>query len=359
MKLKAKILTIFLLSVIIFCPKTAEAEEKNSGPVISVVPHTFDLAVFPGEIVNDKIKIYNQGDVAVPFKLKLISFDAEDKTGDMVMSNLGNENIFLKEWIRFDKEEFIIDPKKKETVNFSLKIPADTKNQGYYFTVLLEADISTYYFNENQIQAIPNLAILFLLKVGEEEEGGEKLTVLEYSIPEEKRLLKAEKIVNFFANPFLNEDEKIAVMKSGEPEFKVKLKNNSFYHTKLTGKIDLSGVGWKVKDELEFPPLTILPGKTRELLIGSQAGENKMSTIGVPSAIAAEKNGEKQTNVGFGLMCAKLNLESNEGIKKEENQLVFVFSWQMAGWLILLIAFIFGCAKMIKKWFKIRKNACG
>jgi hypothetical protein len=329
---------IVFFAILLFFSTVAQAEEKNSGPSISIVPHTFDLSIFPGEEVKDRIKLYNRGDIAIPFHLKLVGLDAKDGTGEMIIAELDAENTSFQDWIKFDKADFIIDSGQKEIVNFSLKIPADTKNQGYYFMLLLQADISTYYFDENRIQTIPNLGVPFLLKVGEEE-GIEPLSILEYSASEKDRFVGAEKLINGFISPFKNQGEAVEIIKSTTPTFVVKLKNDSPYHTKLTGKIDLSGLGWKVKNQLELPALTILPGKTRELLVG--ATDEKNST----------KEGSEKV-LGFGVVRAGLELETQTGFQKKENLWALVFSWKMIGLLIFFILLFFG-RKEIKKLRKI------
>lgn len=291
--------------------------------------------------MKEKIKIYNRSDTAIPLSVRVAGFDAEEETGEMIV---GKAEDSIIDWFQFDKQNFVVDPGKKEEINFTVKIPEDAERRGYYAVIFLEADISTYIYNESKLQTIPGIGIPFMLKVGEEQTA-EPLTILEYSISDANHLEKTEKALNFLTRPFIGKQNEIAVVKPGEPSFTVRLKNNSSYHTKLSGKIKLSGLGWKLKNELEFPPITILPGKTRRVLVKSESGENvpsaylesssnKQAVISIPSAMAAAGAGGNDTKTGFGLMKASLDLESSEeGIKKEENRWIFVFSW----WLVFLL----------------------
>lgn len=364
---KNKYLTIFLSIIIclvlnILFLKTESAKaEQSSGPSISIAPHTFDLSALEGDEIRQKIKIFNRSDTAIPLSVRVAGFDAEEETGEMIEAGLENPVIG---WFEFERQSVIVDPGKKEEINFTVKIPEDAEHRGYYAVIFLEADISTYLYNESKLQVIPGLGIPFMLKVGEEQIA-EPLAILEYSISDENRLEKTEKALNFFIRPFTGGQNEIAVVKPSEPSFVVKLKNNSSYHTKLSGKIKLSGLGWKLKNELEFPPITILPGKTRKVIINDQLGENEKSALVIstamaarldPARLAAEDGKKTDAKTGFGLMKAGLEIEAEGGIKKETNRWILVFSWRAALLLLMVAAAVVAIAVFLIKRKRLNKK---
>ncbi|MEA1925740.1 MAG: hypothetical protein U9M90_00640 [Patescibacteria group bacterium] len=304
------------------------------GPAISIVPHTFDLTVEPGEEKSDRIKVYNQGEVAVPFTLKMVEFGAKELTGEMMMLERNEDQQTPSDWIEFEKEDFVVDPGQKEAINFSVHIPDDAEPQGYYAMALFEADISTLYFNESRVQIVPSMGVLFMLKVAGGEEAEEALTLLEYSVLDQHHLKGAEKIANFLAQPFISDDEQINVIKSEQPTFLVKIKNNDPYHKKLSGSIKLSGVGWKLENELEVQPVTILPGMTREILVKGAAKKDKQEGGQDRKEEYLGKEGS------FGFMQADLKIEEEQGFTKQQQQWIIVFSWKMAVLFLLAIACI-------------------
>lgn len=344
------LILLLLLGVFLLQSDNAKAQQ-NSGPSISIAPHTFDLSAREGDEMREKIKIYNRSDTAIPLSVRVAGFDAEEETGEMME---GKAEDSIAGWFQFEKQSFIVDPGKAEGIDFTVKIPSDARSQGYYAVIFLEADISTYLYNESKLQVIPGLGIPFMLKVGEEQIA-EPLTILEYSISDENHLEKTEKALNFFIRPFTGGQNEIAVVKPGEPSFTVRLKNNSSYHAKLSGKIKLSGLGWKLANELEFPPVTILPGKTRKVIIENQLGENGKSALGISTALAAG-NEKNNTKTGFGLMKASLDIESEDGIKKEANRWTIVFSWWLVFLLLAVLAAVVATVAFLIKRKRLSKR---
>ncbi len=340
-----------LLFLLLFYP--ARFSLADSPAMLSVAPHTFDLSAQAGDEIRQKIKIYNRGDTAIPIRIRMAGFGAEEETGDMIEDNSQDS---ILGWLEFEKQDFIADPGKTEEVNFTVKIPADAEHRGYYAVIFLEADISTYIYNESKLQAIPGIGIPFMLKIGEEQTT-EPLAILEYSISNADHLEKTEKALNFLTRPFAGGKNEIAVVKPGEPSFTVRLKNNSPYHAKLSGQIKLSGLGWKMKNELEFPPITILPGKTRKVLVENklEKDRDRESALIIPAVLAAEGGEKTDAKTGFGLMKARLDIESDKGIRKEASRWIVVFSW----WIVFLSLVVIAAAVAIAAFLIKRKKLSG
>jgi len=340
----------FCLAVLILFAVNKANADTSSGPYVAVAPHTFDLAVEKGQTVNDKIKIYNRGNFAIPFRINVVDFDAADETGEMEIENSTDEGSSAVHWLEFSESDFIIDPQEKKDVEFTINIPRDCASQGYYVTALFEADISTYLFNESKLQVIPKLGVLFMLKVDQQGQMGDDIDIMEYSVATDQRLGGAEKLVNFFTNPFGASGAQVDVTSSGQPAFEVKVKNNSLYHQKLAGKIDLAGFGWNLADQLEFPEITILPGRTRKVLVKGAATVNESSDA--EKELSPESQADQaQRQGGFGVMHAELDLETQEGAGKQEKRWVLVLSWKL---ILLILLAVFGLFIIFRALRKLR-----
>lgn len=301
--------------------------DTSSGPYFAVAPHTFDLDLEKGQRYQDRIKVYNRGNFAIPFKIKVLDFDALDGSGEMREAEFAGQESSATSWFEFEHQDLVVEAQQKANLDFSIEVPTNAEPRGYYAIVMLEADISTLVLNESKLQVIPKLGALFLLKVGQQGQSAQELEIMEYTVIGEERIGGAEKVVNFFTKPFSQDDAVLNITATGEPTFLVKIKNNSAYHKKLAGSIDLSGLGWKYADQLNFEELTILPGRSRDVLVKGAKAE-------------LQQQAEKKEK-GFGLLTADLEINTTEGLKQAKRRWVLVFSWQAAIIIILCLSLLF------------------
>ena len=274
-----KLLIIF--SLLIFSPFLVRAQ---IAPSLAVSPHTFDLAVFPGESLTQKIKLANKSGVALPVVTKTTDFTASDEEGGIAFDELSQDISFAaRKWIKIENPDFILEPGETEIVNFKIEIPENAEPGGHYATILFEPQLPSFYFEEEtpsaipfprpleleeipvKPQVIPVMGVLFLISVRTltlEPEVGQKLTVAEFSIPKEERLVSLE---NVFSKLLGNVAQAAAIniTEKSPSKFILRIKNNDVYHVKPSGKISIYNIFGKKVGEAEVSQLTILPGKIR------------------------------------------------------------------------------------------------
>jgi len=240
---------------------------QDAGPRISVAPHTFDLQVLPGEIIEQKVKIFNQSDFPIPMTIRIVDFTAEDISGQMLFKEIPSDVLLTSRlWFEIEKPDFILDAGESEKIEFKIKIPQDVAPGGYYAAMIFETKFPSFYFPEESIvRNIPEIGVLFLTSVQRftlDTGAEQKLQVAEFTFPREERLVALENAISrLLGTVALAAD--VNIVHDGHLNFILKIKNNDIYHIKPSGKIIISNFFGKRVGEIELSATTILPGKTR------------------------------------------------------------------------------------------------
>ena len=262
---KTFLVTIIISVMFSVFPKATGAQDFV--PRIGVAPHTFELGVIPGQTIEDKIKIINQSEMPIPMTAKIVNFTAEEDTGEIIFDRDSKDISFTPSlWFEIENPDFILDPGEVEKVNFKIKIPDNVESGGHYAVMIFEPKLPSFYFNEEAlVKNIPEIGVLFLFSVQRftlEPDAEQKLEVVEFFLPKEKRIPNLETFVsrglggvafaadlNIVENPYLN--------------FILKIKNNDIYHLKPSGKVLIYDSRGQKVGESDILQKTILPGKVR------------------------------------------------------------------------------------------------
>lgn len=269
-----KILLVFWAISMFFGFSISYAQAPTSGLGLSVSPPLFELDVFPGETISQRIKLGNKSDLAMPIAIKLTDFTAEEISGEMLYDeSLQDPSIAARKWFEIETPNFILNPKESKDINFEIVIPKNAEPGGHFATMLFVPQLPYYYFKPGQPRTIPVVAALFLLSVKTfalEPEVEEKLEIVEFSLPREERLTNLE---NFFGrvlgslasihSALAAQPPKLTIAEKSPSSFVLKIKNKDIYHIRPSGKVLIYNVFRKKVGEAKIPQLTILPGKTR------------------------------------------------------------------------------------------------
>jgi len=317
-----------------------------------VSPEIFELEVKRGQILEDKIKIYNKGGVSVPIGVSVTNFGAQEESGTITFYEKptpkepaevgppqveGGDDISYnpRKWIKIENPNFILDAGETEEVKFSVAIPENAEPGGHYAVALFEPKLPSYYFEKGTVRAIPKIGVLFLFSV--EVEGltkpEELLTVVEFAIPEKLHLRKLE---DFFVKIVkATEEEKFIIVETCHLPFILSIKNNDIYHIKPEGKLTILKSNGKAVGETEIKETTILPGKTRKFPVEFKPNLPKVLEKYLPASILEFIS----QNMLFGKYRALLDLKvGNDTINKEIE--FWVFPWKVV-LFTSFVAFIF------------------
>lgn len=278
-KLLKKVLCLFS---VLFCVGLAlpfyavDARVDSLG--MSVSPQIFEMDVFPGEIYNKKIKLGNSSEVAMPVTVRITDFTAAEESGEMLLDEFSQDPSFSShKWFNVENPDFILEPKEKRHIDFSIKIPEDAEPGGHYSVMLFEPRLPSFYFKEGQPRAIPVVGVLFLFSVKtlslEPMETEKQVEIVEFGIPKEQRLQNLENMLASVGN-IVSEAiaSDISIVEKTPSDFILRIKNNDIFHHKISGKLLIYNFLGKKIGETDIRRTTILPGKVRKFPVEFSPG---------------------------------------------------------------------------------------
>jgi len=334
---------ILLVSIGFVVPFIINAQISVS-PRLSVSPHTFEIDFFPGETRTEEIEITNKSEVALPILVRVVDFTAKDETGGTSFDEeLEDPSISSRQWFEIENPNFILDAGETEKVNFTISVPENAEPGGHYAVMFFEPQLPSFYFEENKPRVVPVIGVLFLSSVRIftlESEIKEKLEVVEFTVPEEERLIALENLTSAFIGGIVQAANKVTITKKSPSSFILRIENNDIYHTKPFGKVLIFNIFGKKIGEARVPKTTILPGKIRQFPV-EFLPETPKYLKWLPESVSDFLS----KNFFFGKYQAKLVIETNNKQQGTEGDLLplasltfFSFPWQF--WLPII--FIIG-----------------
>lgn len=324
------------------------AQAVNLG--LSINPQVFELDVFPGETITQKINLGNKSEVALPIIVSLVDFTAQENSGEMIFDeSLQDISVASRKWFKIKDSNLLLEPGEEKKVDFTISIPANAETGGHNVVMLFEPQLPSFYFQPGQPRAIPVIGALFLISVKtlslESAEVKQKLEIAEFSLPKEERM---EGVENFIRKLTVNiaQAADVNIIDKPPQNFILKIKNNDIYHIKPFGKIVIYNIFGSRVGESEIPRQTILAGKTRQFPVAFSPEIPRIFKW-LPSSIS----GFLTNNFFFGKYTAKIELQASSPLTAEILQAnipvvlnIFSLPWKfwltvflIAGILILLV----------------------
>jgi hypothetical protein len=350
-----KLLKYILLLILMSFPLQEAWAEEPLSLGLGVSPQVFDLDVFPGETITKKINLRNKSQVALPIAVKVTDFTAAEETGEMLFDEaLQDPSIASWKWFKIENPNFILDFEETEIVNFTIEIPENAELGGHYSVMLFEPQLPSFYFEEGQPRAIPVIGVLFLFSVKTfalEPEIQQKLEIVEFSLPEEERLIVFENLASKLVGSVAQAARiDINIVENSPSKFILGIKNNDIYHHKPGGKLLIYNTFGKKVGETEISHQTILPGKTRQFPV-EFSPEIPERLKWLPASIS---NFLFQ-NTSFGKYKATLILGTSDQKLEAETQF-WAFPWKV---IVPLILLIIGLILLRKRIFAATKALLG
>jgi hypothetical protein len=305
---------------------------------LSVSPQVFELDIFPGEKIFQKIKIGNISEVAMPIEVIMTDFTAEENSGEMLFDeSLQDPSITSRKWFEIEKPNFILEPGEKEEIQFTISAPENAEPGGHFSVMLFEPRLPSFYFKPGQPRTIPVVGVLFLTSVkmfSLDPEVEQKLEVVEFSLPEEERLVALENLLSKIVGSVAQAAE-FTIAKQSPSKFILRVRNNDIYHIKPSGRVLIYNFWGQKVGETEVPQRTILPGNIRQFPVEFSPKTPKLLSW-LPSSIS---NFLVQ-NSFIGEYRAKLELQGRGPLSTIEPSILTVLTffslpWQF--WLTILI----------------------
>ena len=257
---------VLILVAFSVLPNIVNAQEVM--PRIGISPHTFELEVLPGQITEETIKIINQSNAPLPMTIKVVSFTAEDDTGQMIFEEASQDiSINPSLWFKIEKPDFILDPDEVERIKVQINVPENAERRGHYAVLIFKPTLPSFYFKEEAlVKNIPEIGALFLLSVKKftlEPEIGQRLEIAEFSLTEDRRMVFLENLISRAIAAVSQFNVKVNVIESSPVKIILRIKNNDVYHIRPYGEVIIYNIFGSKVGETEISKQTILPGKSR------------------------------------------------------------------------------------------------
>ena len=205
---------------------------------LSISPVTFELTSNPGDVLVNKLRIYNQSESTIAIKMEIEDFTATGETGEVRVEPAESETYSLARWIKVEPETFTLGPNEQKFVDFIISVPGNAEPGGKYGSILASTAGVVSPGKEIVGAAISQrVGALVLMTVSGEVE--ESLEVRDFNTP--------------------------SLLEYGPVPFTIRFENTGTVHVRPRGFVTITDWRGKKVADIEFPQKNVIPGATRKI----------------------------------------------------------------------------------------------
>lgn len=229
-------MAILLAAPIFFVADKIFAQENNGGG-IAISPLTFELTSNPGDVLINKLKVYNSSDAVISVKMEVEDFKPVGEVGEVIVAPDEETTYSLKRWVKTEPEEFTLESKEQKFVDFIISVPQNAEPGGKYGTILVSVTGSVSADKISGAAVAQKVGALVLLTVsGNVKEG---LIVKDFSAP--------------------------SFLEYGPVPFFSRFENIGSVHVRPRGFISITDWRGEKAADIEFAQSNVIPGTVREI----------------------------------------------------------------------------------------------
>lgn len=166
LKLKSQIcFFIFFSIILIIFSKSVFAQEKQAQ-IFRVSPVILNISLSPGSLYHYQISAENLLSIPLPLQASLENFDSNGEDGGYLLDPKNNSP--LLNWITIENPQLILNPKTKENINLTVRIPSQIPIGGYFGLLFLQPLIPPQ-TKEYATSVTPKIGVLILANIGVNE----------------------------------------------------------------------------------------------------------------------------------------------------------------------------------------------
>jgi len=247
---------VILLHSIFQIPNSPSALAAEVG--LGVNKNTFDLEILPGQTHKGELVVFNTSpDVSLPVHVQLNLWDLREDTEDIEFIT-AEPALNATKWFKLNSSDLIIEPDKSKELGFNITPPDDASPGTYLVMMRFQAVLPEHYFEEEGPRTIPELGVLFFIKIplltleGGKQDYAAEIVSIESSEREGISLIGRAR-----ANVF---DDAIKILVA-------KIKNTGIYHFKASGFLEIKNIFGITVYKTELGKRYLLPNRTRSLNI--------------------------------------------------------------------------------------------
>lgn len=260
MKLRKIFFLLFFLCFVFLNTNPFFARAEEIG--LAVTKNTFDLEIIAGDSYKDNLTVLNQSaKVALPVNIEFSPWDLK-KDSDDIEFVMAEPALNAAKWFKTDPENFILDPDGAREINFTIEIPSRVPSGTYLAMMRFKAVLPEHYFEAQGPRFIPELGVLFFIKVSALSLDGVKnpyqAEIISIDPKNAKHIGIMEKIIS---------TAKAGVFEDTIKILSAKIKNTGFYHFKASGFLEIKNIFGRTVYKTELENRYLLPDRSRNLEI--------------------------------------------------------------------------------------------
>jgi len=246
---------VILLHSIFQIPNSPSALAAEVG--LGVNKNTFDLEILPGQTHKGELVVFNTSpDVSLPVHVQLNLWDLREDTEDIEFIT-AEPALNATKWFKLNSSDLIIEPDKSKELGFNITPPDDASPGTYLVMMRFQAVLPEHYFEEEGPRSIPELGVIFFIRV--------PLITLEGNMT--KYAAEIVSVEPKDADRFFISRAKANVFEDAVKTLIAKIKNTGIYYFKSSGYVEIKNAFGATVYKKEIGERYLLPNRTRSLEI--------------------------------------------------------------------------------------------
>ncbi len=229
----------------------------------SVTESFFDLEIPAGGSYQGNIFVDNgERSAPTPIHIELSLWDLNEDSDDIEFV-ASEPALNATKWFSLrDGYAMILDAGQSREINFTIGVPQDVSPGSYLVMMRLQTVPPEHYFSESGPRLVPEMGILFLIKVPlsglDAEQKSYSAEIVGFETGGTNR-------IGFLENILPN--AQAGVFDRAIQELTVRIKNNGIYFFKAQGSIELKNTLGMTMEVIQLPERYLLPNRQRAVEI--------------------------------------------------------------------------------------------
>jgi hypothetical protein len=248
-----------LFSIFYFLFSAQAASAATIG--LATTKDTFDLEIPAGDSYKGDLTVFNtSAEVALPVDVQLSLWNLKENSDDIEFIT-AEPALNATKWFEVNPTEMILEPDDSKKINFTIKTPKDVSPGTYLVMMRFQAVLPEHYFEEQGPRFVPELGVLFFIKVPylalEEGKPGYGAEIISVDPKDTNHIGWLEKI-------FVGQ-AKAGVFEDAVKTLVAKVRNTGIYHFKSSGYVEIKNLFGKTVAKIDLKERYLLPNKDRNL----------------------------------------------------------------------------------------------
>lgn len=259
MKQKLHYIIIVVSFIVLFFSLFSYIEAAEVG--LATTKTVYDLELPPGGSFEDSIVVFNESeDLALPVIISLNLWNLREDADELEFI-VAEPLLNATRWFTLEGgSNLLLDPDQAEEVTFRIAVPPETPLGSYFVMMRFEAALPEHYFEEEGPRFIPEVGVLFFIRVRSLNLEGEGSTfgaeILSLNV-------KGALSIGFLAR--ILPRAQAGVYEALAEELTSKIRATGLYHFKTSGFIEIKNIFGRTVARAEFPNRILIPNRTRTI----------------------------------------------------------------------------------------------